>query len=197
MKNTPGDSRDEALTRLYELLETQKVQQQAVLSSLQTRQERELFQQSMLSALLNRDSETSVQLICKASPAQLMMARDEAGLTVVHHAVRLGLGQVLEAALRKAPLLADAVTFPSSKPDNWTPLMVLCDAAPGSLGGLDHAYEMLKYLLCFMSATGMQILSSSASQVLCRCQWPFPPQSAHSVCFVWRRPPEHGCFFGL
>ncbi|CAJ1459013.1 unnamed protein product [Effrenium voratum] len=161
VKNTPGDSRDEALTRLYELLETQKVQQQAVLSSLQTRQERELFQQSMLSALLNRDSETSVQLICKASPAQLMMARDEAGLTVVHHAVRLGLGQVLEAALRKAPLLADAVTFPSSKPDNWTPLMVLCDAAPGSLGGLDHAYEMLKYLLCFMSATGMQILSST------------------------------------
>ena len=61
----------------------------------------------------------------------------------------------------KAPSSADSVTHPSGNPANWTPIMVLVDAPPGSLGGVDYAYNMLKLLLAHMSATGIQILGLS------------------------------------
>ncbi|CAE7460837.1 unnamed protein product [Symbiodinium sp. CCMP2592] len=149
-----GD-KDEMLGRLFGLLETQKVQQQALLSRLQSRQEMDERKNVILTALYNRDMTRLRAELQALTVSDLVSIRDEEGMTVAHHAVRLGLGPCLEYTLRKAPTLADAVTNPSGRPANWTPLMVLVDAPPGSLGGTDYAYDMLKVLVSYMSVTGL------------------------------------------
>ncbi|CAE7362190.1 unnamed protein product [Symbiodinium sp. CCMP2592] len=149
-----GD-KDEMLGRLFGLLETQKVQQQALLSRLQSRQEMDERKNVIFTALYNRDMTRLRAELQALTVSDLVSIRDEEGMTVAHHAVRLGLGPCLEYTLRKAPTLADAVTNPSGRPANWTPLMVLVDAPPGSLGGTDYAYDMLKVLVSYMSVTGL------------------------------------------
>ena len=151
----------EVLGRLFGLLETQKVQQQAMLSKMQCRQEEEERKQKILSALYSRDMPLLRTLLQGlGSSSALVTIRDDEGLTVAHHAVRLGLYPVLEWTLRQAPSLADSVTNPSGRPANWTPMMILVDSAPGAIGGADAAYEMVKMLLVHMSATGLQSLVS-------------------------------------
>lgn len=145
----------EMLARIMGLLESQKVQQQAMLSRMQSRQEREDRKSTVLTSLYNRDMPRLRAELQALSVSELVTIRDEEGLTVAHHAVRLGLGPCLEFTLRKAPTLADAVTNPSGRPANWTPMMVLVDAPPGSLGGSDYAYDMLKVLVSHMSVTGL------------------------------------------
>ena len=154
----------EVLGRLFGLLETQKVQQQAMLSKMQCRQEEEERKQKILAALC-REMQLLRQLLQGlGSSSALITIRDDEGMTVAHHAVRLEPFPVLEWTLRRAPSLADSVTNFSGRPPNWTPMMILVDSAPGSIGGHDAAYEMVKMLLPHMSATGLQ---SFAFKVCC------------------------------
>ena len=148
----------EALSRLFSLLESQKVQQQAILSRMQSRQQQEDAKEEIMAAVYNRDLPKLRLLLQQVSDSAIVSMRDEEGMTLCHHAVRLGMYELLQWVMIKAPALADSVTNPSGRPGNWTPLMVLVDAPPGTLGGRQAACEMLKMLTVHMSATGLQLL---------------------------------------
>ena len=160
-----GEGNDEALSRLFELLEMQKLQQQTLLSRLTkvtAYQENEARKQDIYKFMYDRNMR-GLRPALEAMPAdEMAMMRDQQGMSLCHHLVRTGLGPALEYVLGKAPSLADSATHPGGgNPANWTPIMVLVDAPPGSLGGVDYAYNMLKLLLVHMSATGIQILGLS------------------------------------
>ena len=158
------DSNQEALSRLFELLETQKVQQQNLLSRLTqvaSHQEAEARKTDIFKSMYNRDMKKLRELLEATPASEMAVMRDTQGMSLVHHLVRTGLGPALEYVLKRVPNLADSVTIPSGSPANWTPLMVLVDAPTGSLGGEDYAYQMLLVLLSCMSATGIQRLGVS------------------------------------
>ena len=72
-----GD-KDEMLGRLFGLLETQKVQQQALLSRLQSRQEMDERKNVILTALYNRDMQRLRAELQALTVSDLVSIRDEA-----------------------------------------------------------------------------------------------------------------------
>ena len=159
LRNQNNSEANESLTRLYELLENQRLSQQALLSKLTSQADEKAAKDNIWAAMLSRNIETLGPLLEQTSASALVSMRDqENGFTVLHHITRLGLGPALEFVLNKAPVLADAVSAPMGRAGNWTALMVLVDTPFGSIGGPDYAYKMLTLLLAYMSSTAIQSL---------------------------------------
>ena len=159
-ENTSESS--ETLTRMFELLESQRIVQQALLSKLtsEAKDSQEAATKADIWAkMFQRDLEGLRPVLEKAPSSLLVAIRDDEGMTLVHHMTRLGLGPALQYVLDRVPGLADAVSHPSGRVGNWTALMVLVDTPPGSIGGNDYAYNMLRILLRTMSATGIMQLA--------------------------------------
>ncbi len=148
----------ETLTRLYELLESQRLAQQALLSKLTGEAETQKKKELIWQALASKDMKALHPLFTSTDTASLISMRDEQGFTLAHMLCRLGLGPPLEYLLKRAPMLADQTSSVSARAGNWTPLMILCDAAPASLGGEDYQYNMVSLVLRYMTATGLQSL---------------------------------------
>ena len=152
----------ETLTRLFELLESQRVVQQALLSKLSSEAQdtQEVATKAKIWTLIFQRDLAGLRPVLESAPSGLLVGiRDDEGMTLAHHMARLGLGPALEYVLDRVPGLADAVSHPSGRVGNWTALMVLVDSPPGSLGGSDYAYNLLKLLLRYMTATGIRQLA--------------------------------------
>ena len=148
----------ETLTRLYELLESQRLAQQALLSKLTGQADALKKKEQILEALSKQDMKALRPLLADTDVASLVSMRDEQGFTLCHMLCRLGLGPALEFLLKRAPMLADQTSSVTARAGNWTPLMILSDAPPASLGGEDYQYNMVALVLRYMSATGLQFL---------------------------------------
>ena len=53
--------------------------------------------------------------------------KDRDGMTLLHHAVRVGCWPIARSLLKVQFALADSVTYPTQTPAGWTPLMCLAD----------------------------------------------------------------------
>ena len=131
----------ETLTSLYELPESQRLAQQALLSKLTGQAETQKKKEQIWDAMCKKNMKALRPWLADTDVASLVSARDEQGFTVCHMLCRLGLGPALEFLLKRAPMLADQTSSVSARAGNWTPLMILCDAPPASLGGDDYQYR--------------------------------------------------------
>ena len=95
-------------------------------------------------------------------PSQIMAISDEGGMTILHHAARMGYYLVVEKVLEVNPGMADAVTKIEGKPALWTPLMVLVDQWRDT----DSKRRVLKNLIDYSSVQTIMARSLTGSTAL-------------------------------
>ena len=96
---------DQAEQSLLELLEAQKVSHQSLLAKLERLEAERVTEQQreeLLQSLLSRDPGFPARLEAIPVPLVLEVA-DRNGMSLLHHAVRLGQAQVVEAIVTRCP----------------------------------------------------------------------------------------------
>ena len=117
----------EILQRFMVLMQEQRLQTQALLAKESNRAMSQAFNNQLLVTLLGPCFQDVLPLLDQVSPAAIMNICDHNGLTLLHHACRLGLPAIVTRVLEMNKHLCDVVTKVDGKPPNWTPLMVLVD----------------------------------------------------------------------
>ena len=117
----------EVLQRFLILLHNQRLQTQAQLAKESEKIDAAEFAQKVMMTLLGACPMDSLPLLQQVSPAGIMSICDHNGLTLLHHACRLGLPAIVQKCLEINKHLCDVVTKWDGKPQHWTPLMVLVD----------------------------------------------------------------------
>lgn len=150
----------EAEQNLLDLLEAQKVSNQALLARLErldAERVTELQRQELLDMVLNRDPGFVAKLASLPTPV-LLEVEDKQGMSLLHHAVRLGLADVVEGLVAHCPEAVAKTTHVDGRPSRWTPLMVLMDTNLGSIG--DENYERI--MRCLLRNMSVQSISAQA-----------------------------------
>lgn len=149
---------EQAEQSLLDLLEAQKVSSQSMLAKLEkleaervTAEQRE----ELLQMLLARDAGFVAKL--NSMPAPLLReVADRQGMTLLHHAVRVGLVDVVEALVHRCPEAAEKTTLVDGRPAGWTPLMVLMDAPVAAMGE-ENYQRVMRCLLHNMSVQSIAL----------------------------------------
>jgi len=108
----------EAEQNLLDLLEAQKVSNQALLARLErldAERVTELQRQELLDMVLNRDPGFVAKLESLPTPV-LLEVEDKQGMSLLHHAVRLGLADVVEGLVAHCPEAVAKTTHVDGRP---------------------------------------------------------------------------------
>lgn len=127
MTNVAAAGSVEILQRFVVLMQEQRLQAQAALARESERAMTQAFANEVMCTLLGAAPQDTLRLLDDVSPANILTIVDHNGLTLLHHACRLGLPAIVERVIQINRHLADMTTKPSGKPPHWTPLMVICD----------------------------------------------------------------------
>ena len=95
-------------------------------------------------------------------PDALLNMSDQAGMSPLHWAVRMGSLKLVFAILAKAPQLCDKASNMGRAPPHWTPLMILADQGVGQ--NLHH-HQMASALVHQMSVNGLQTRGGTLTTV--------------------------------
>lgn len=97
-------------------------------------------------------------------PDQLVAVADTAGMTALHHAVRVGALSLVFLLLERAPVLATAVTKLDRNPPGWTALMVLANKPPA-----EYDPQMCAALVSHMDLDSLNVRSGTYATVSHLC----------------------------
>ena len=150
----------EAEQNLLDLLEAQEVSNQALLSKLErmdAERVTELQRKELLDMVLGRDPGFVAKLESLPTPV-LLEVEDKQGMSLIHHAVRLGLADAVDALVGHCPEVVSKTTSVDGRPSRWTPLMVLMDTTVASIG--EENYERI--MRCLLRAMTVQSISAQA-----------------------------------
>ncbi|CAE7359433.1 unnamed protein product, partial [Symbiodinium necroappetens] len=128
-----GPVASEEVTRLLDLMSEQQNFLQKLLDETAARQaeaDQQRMVDSLLETIMSGDQAESLRVIATLRPQDLRDSRDLAGMTCLHHAVRVGDQQVIFQLLQKVPELANVPSSIRRNPPGWTPLMLIADKAP-------------------------------------------------------------------
>ena len=167
---------DTAMAQMIELLQEQKLHRQSQVAQAQEQALRASFKDDLFQALLGPAPVAKVlELLKDASPSAVLEVRDGNGMTVLHHAVRLGQWEIVDRCLELCPPLADQVSSPTGRPAHWTALMVAVDMGRGLAdeGTLHYILTRLLQEACLAtlevkSANGATVLHMSCSKGMMR-----------------------------
>ena len=151
---------DQAEQSLLELLEAQKVSHQSLLAKLERLEAERVTEQQreeLLESLLSRDAGFLARLEALPLPLVLEVA-DKQGMSLLHHAVRLGQAEVAEAIVTRCPEAVSKTTQVDGRPARWTPLMVLMDTSVQAMG--EDAYQRIAR--CLLHAMSVQDIAMQA-----------------------------------
>ena len=132
----PENSTSEEMARLVELMaEQQSFLQQLLQESAERQAESNRLRslEALLEQVMQEQGDAAVATIGGMRPADLLEARDLAGMTALHWAAKLGLRPVVFRLLDKCPELANVATSWYRQPPHWTPLMIIADQPPARL----------------------------------------------------------------
>ena len=127
----PGVADAATATEIYQrciaLLQEQRLQAQSSVNHQIGQKLSQEFTTKVLLTVLGAVPNDVIPMLDHVTPANILEIKDHNGLTVLHHACRLGLPSVTERVLQINKHLVDVLTFPDGKPPHWTSLMVLVD----------------------------------------------------------------------
>ena len=149
----------EEVTRLLDLMSEQQSFLQKLLDETAQRQaeaDQQRMVDSLLETIMSGNQTESLRVIGTVRPQDLRDAKDLAGMTCLHHAVRVGDRDVICALLQKVPELANVATNIRRNPPGWTPLMIIADKAPA-----DTDLYVVGLLCASMTADGFNTRSGT------------------------------------
>ena len=149
----------EEVTRLLDLMSEQQSFLQKLLDETAQRQaeaDQQRMVDSLLETIMSGNQTESLRVIGTVRPQDLRDAKDLAGMTCLHHAVRVGDRDVICALLQKVPELANVATNIRRNPPGWTPLMIIADNAPA-----DTDLYVVGLLCASMTADGFNTRSGT------------------------------------
>ena len=158
---------DQAVQSLLDLLEAQKVSHQSLLSKLERLEAARMTEEQrtmLLDALLNRDP-ALVDHIQKLSVPLLLEVADSQGMTLLHHAVRLGQVEVVELLVTRCPEAVERTTKIDARPARWTALMVLMDTPVNQIG--EGSFERIMRCLLHSMSVGAIALQAYTGTTAC------------------------------
>ncbi|CAE7358961.1 DSPTP1 [Symbiodinium sp. CCMP2592] len=152
----------EVLDRVVKLLESQRLQTQRLLHQEEERRTTKGMVDKVLGTMLSNRPQDVMPMLEVLGPAQIMALADTNGMTILHHAARMGYYLVCDKVLSVNPGMADAITKVDGKPAMWTPLMVLVDQWVFT----DNKCNVLKSLIDYSSVQTIMSRSLTGSTAL-------------------------------
>ena len=156
---------DTAMAEMICLLEEQRLHRQSQLAHAQEDALRASFKDEALAALMSPTPLAILDLLQEASPPAVLEVRDREGMTLLHHAVRIGRWEIVDRCLELCPPLVDQVTSPTDRPAHWTALMVAVDVGRG-LADEGTLHYILKSLLREASLATLEVRAANGTTVL-------------------------------
>ncbi|CAL1159390.1 unnamed protein product [Cladocopium goreaui] len=157
----------ETMARIVNLLEEQRLHRQAMLAKSLEDANKDTFKEQVFLTLCGTSPLAVLPMLDEpaVTEATILHFKDSNGMTLLHHAVRVGCWEVAVKLTNLNTHLCDQVTSPTGRPQQWTPLMVCVDVGKTSMDEGTYKF-MLSHLLEHSALTTVECRSGNGSTVL-------------------------------
>ena len=169
----------ETMARIVNLLEEQRLHRQAMLAKSLEDANKDTFKEQVFLTLCGTSPLAVLPMLDEPAVTEVTILhfKDSNGMTLLHHAVRVGCWEVAVKLTNLNTHLYDQVTSPTGRPQQWTPLMVCVDVGKTSMDEGTYKF-MLSHLLEHSALTTVECRSGNRSTVL------------HHACCLMTSPAE-------
>lgn len=165
MSADPFKNCEEAMGRMLELMEEQKLHGQAMLAKHQEEKMRFKLHEDLFTALNGPTPLLALELVADLTEATVLQCKDAQGMNPLHHAVRVGCWEVAIALTNLNPHLCNMLSSPGGRPQQWSPLMVCVDTGKSAMDEFTYKF-MVKHLLEHTSVQTLESRAGNGSSVL-------------------------------
>lgn len=161
----PFKNCEEAMQRMMELMQEQRLHRQATLAKHQEEKLRFKLHEDLFNALSGPTPLAALEILGDLNESTVLQCKDAQGMNPLHRAVRVGCWEVAIALTNLNPHLCNMLSSPGGRPQQWSPLMVCVDAGKSAMEESIYKF-LLTHLLEHTSVQTLESRAGNGSNVL-------------------------------